>query len=132
MKKSILFLVVCILAAGCSICISSRIVTPSFVITISPVVSTSILSIPFGPNVLLTVFAGLVCWALIDQLLIKQVKHEFERVAALHFLWNEQLVQGVVLLAQEQPIEYHFGFSLNLVFLLVLSFLRLYLSHVSR
>ena len=47
-----------ILAAGCSISISLRIVTPSFVTTISPIPSTSILSIPFGPNVVLTVSAN--------------------------------------------------------------------------
>ncbi len=58
-----------IFAAGCSICISSRIVTPSFVITISPKLSTSILSIPLGPRVVLTASATafaaaiLLCWA---------------------------------------------------------------------
>ena len=46
-----------ILAAGCSISISSKIVTPSFVMTISPIESTSILSIPFGPRVVLTASA---------------------------------------------------------------------------
>ena len=46
-----------ILAAGCSMSISFRIVTPSFVITTSPIVSTSILSMPFGPSVVLTAFA---------------------------------------------------------------------------
>ena len=46
-----------IFAAGCSICISSRIVTPSFVITMSPKESTSILSMPFGPSVDLTASA---------------------------------------------------------------------------
>ncbi len=40
-----------ILAEGCSTSISSRIVAPSFVITTSPKLSTSILSIPFGPKV---------------------------------------------------------------------------------
>jgi len=43
--------------AGCSIFICSRIVTPSFVTTISPKESTNILSIPFGPKVVLTVSA---------------------------------------------------------------------------
>ena len=42
-----------ILAAGCWISISSRIVTPSFVITTSPIESVSILSIPRGPSVVL-------------------------------------------------------------------------------
>ena len=37
--------------------ISLRIVAPSFVITTSPILSTSILSIPFGPNVDLTASA---------------------------------------------------------------------------
>ncbi len=43
-----------IFAAGCSISISLRIVTPSFVMTTSPSVSTNILSMPFGPRVVLT------------------------------------------------------------------------------
>ena len=43
-----------IFAAGLSMSISLRIVTPSFVITTSPRESTSILSIPFGPNVVRT------------------------------------------------------------------------------
>ena len=47
-----------ILAAGCSISISFKIVTPSLVTTISPSPSTNILSIPFGPNVVLTVSAS--------------------------------------------------------------------------
>ncbi len=46
-----------ILAAGCSMSISLRIVTPSLVTTISPNPSTSILSIPLGPRVVLTVSA---------------------------------------------------------------------------
>src|SRR3972149_973204 len=40
-----------IFAAGCSMSISFRIVTPSFVMTTSPRLSTSILSLPRGPNV---------------------------------------------------------------------------------
>ena len=47
-----------ILAAGCSMSISFNIVTPSFVTTTSPSPSTSILSIPFGPSVVLTVSAN--------------------------------------------------------------------------
>ena len=43
-----------IFAAGCSISISLRMVTPSLVMTTSPMVSTSILSMPFGPRVVLT------------------------------------------------------------------------------
>ena len=43
-----------IFAAGCSTSISFNIVAPSFVITTSPIESTSILSIPFGPRVDLT------------------------------------------------------------------------------
>ncbi|KUG16152.1 hypothetical protein ASZ90_014195 [hydrocarbon metagenome] len=43
-----------ILAAGCSISISLRIVTPSLVMTTSPMVSTIILSMPLGPRVVLT------------------------------------------------------------------------------
>src|SRR3989344_8291601 len=46
-----------IFAVGCSIDISSKIVTPSFVTTISPIESTNILSMPFGPRVVLTVSA---------------------------------------------------------------------------
>ncbi|OPY18528.1 MAG: hypothetical protein A4E23_01351 [Methanomethylovorans sp. PtaU1.Bin073] len=46
-----------ILAAGCSISISLRMVAPSLVITMSPNESTSILSMPLGPSVLLTAFA---------------------------------------------------------------------------
>ncbi|OFV65713.1 MAG: membrane protein [Candidatus Syntrophoarchaeum butanivorans] len=46
-----------IFAAGCSISISFRIVAPSFVITTSPSESTSILSIPLGPSVVLTALA---------------------------------------------------------------------------
>ncbi len=46
-----------ILAAGCSISISRNIVTPSLVITTSPKLSTSILSMPFGPSVVLTALA---------------------------------------------------------------------------
>ncbi len=46
-----------ILAAGCSISISLKIVTPSLVITTSPRPSTSILSMPFGPRVVLTALA---------------------------------------------------------------------------
>ena len=44
-----------IFAAGCSICISFKMVTPSLVTITSPMESTSILSIPFGPSVVLTV-----------------------------------------------------------------------------
>src|SRR5688572_6151060 len=40
-----------IFAAGCSMSISFRIVTPSFVMTTSPRLSTSILSMPLGPRV---------------------------------------------------------------------------------
>ena len=47
-----------IFAAGCSISISFKMVTPSLVTTISPSPSTNILSIPFGPNVVLTVSAN--------------------------------------------------------------------------
>ena len=47
-----------IFAAGCSISISFKIVTPSLVTTISPSPSTNILSIPFGPKVVLTVSAN--------------------------------------------------------------------------
>ena len=46
-----------ILAAGCSISISFKIVAPSFVIITSPIESTSILSIPFGPRVVRTASA---------------------------------------------------------------------------
>ena len=46
-----------IFAAGLSMSISFRIVAPSFVITTSPRESTSILSIPFGPNVVRTAAA---------------------------------------------------------------------------
>ena len=46
-----------IFAAGCSMSISFSIVAPSFVITTSPIESTNILSIPFGPNVDLTELA---------------------------------------------------------------------------
>ncbi|MPM66314.1 hypothetical protein SDC9_113221 [bioreactor metagenome] len=46
-----------IFAAGCSISISLRMVAPSFVITTSPIESTSILSIPLGPRVVLTASA---------------------------------------------------------------------------
>ncbi|MBA7516264.1 hypothetical protein ES705_08310 [subsurface metagenome] len=46
-----------ILAAGCSISIVSKIVAPSFVIVTSPKESTSILSIPLGPSVVLTASA---------------------------------------------------------------------------
>ena len=46
-----------IFAAGCSMSISFRMVAPSLVITTSPMLSTSILSIPFGPNVDLTASA---------------------------------------------------------------------------
>src|SRR5947208_3799622 len=46
-----------IFAVGCSISISLRIVTPSFVIVTSPRESTSILSMPFGPRVDLTASA---------------------------------------------------------------------------
>jgi len=49
------------LAAGCSMSISSRMVTPSFVTTTPPASSTSILSIPFGPSVVRTVSAT--AWA---------------------------------------------------------------------
>ena len=40
-----------ILAAGCSMSISFRMVAPSLVMTTSPIESTSILSMPLGPNV---------------------------------------------------------------------------------
>jgi len=43
-----------ILAAGCSMSISLRIVTPSLVMTTSPRVSTIILSMPLGPRVVRT------------------------------------------------------------------------------
>ena len=43
-----------ILAAGCWTSISFRMVTPSLVMTTSPMESTSILSIPRGPRLLLT------------------------------------------------------------------------------
>ena len=43
-----------ILAAGCWTSISFRMVTPSLVMTTSPTESTSILSIPLGPRLLLT------------------------------------------------------------------------------
>src|ERR1051325_6378160 len=46
-----------ILAAGCSISISFRIVAPSFVIVVSPIVLTSILSMPRGPRQVFTVSA---------------------------------------------------------------------------
>ena len=46
-----------IFAEGCSMSISSRMVTPSFVTTMSPRESTSILSMPFGPSVVRTVSA---------------------------------------------------------------------------
>ncbi|OPX58776.1 MAG: hypothetical protein A4E30_01431 [Methanomassiliicoccales archaeon PtaB.Bin215] len=46
-----------ILAAGCSTSISFNMVTPSLVMTTSPMESTSILSIPRGPRVLLTASA---------------------------------------------------------------------------
>ena len=46
-----------IFAAGCSISISFRIVAPSFVIVTSPIESTSILSMPFGPKVVRTLSA---------------------------------------------------------------------------
>ena len=46
-----------IFAAGCSISISLNIVAPSFVMTTSPIESTNILSIPFGPRVDLTAAA---------------------------------------------------------------------------
>ncbi len=42
-----------IFAAGCSISISFKILTPSFVTVMSPTASTSILSMPFGPKVVL-------------------------------------------------------------------------------
>ncbi len=44
-----------IFAAGCSTSISLRIVAPSFVIVTSPTVSTSILSMPLGPRLDLTI-----------------------------------------------------------------------------
>ncbi len=46
-----------ILAAGCCTSISFRMVTPSLVMTTSPMVLTSILSIPLGPRVDLTASA---------------------------------------------------------------------------
>ena len=46
-----------ILAAGCWTSISLRMVTPSLVMTTSPMESTSILSIPLGPRLLLTASA---------------------------------------------------------------------------
>jgi len=46
-----------ILAAGCSMDISCKIVAPSFVMVISPRGLTNILSIPLGPRVLLTMLA---------------------------------------------------------------------------
>src|SRR5512137_2673222 len=46
-----------IFAAGCSMSISFKIVTPSFVITTSPIVSTSILSMLLGPSAVLTALA---------------------------------------------------------------------------
>ncbi len=46
-----------IFAAGCSMSISLRMVAPSFVITTSPIESTSILSMPLGPRVVLTASA---------------------------------------------------------------------------
>lgn len=58
-----------ILAAGCCMSISSSIVRPSLVMVTSPKLSTSILSMPFGPSALLTVSATmraasmLACWA---------------------------------------------------------------------
>ena len=53
----VLAISIIIFAAGCSMSISFRIVAPSFVITTSPMLSTSILSMPFGPNVDLTASA---------------------------------------------------------------------------
>jgi hypothetical protein len=46
-----------IFATGCSSSISCSMVTPSFVMVMFPVLSTSILSIPFGPSVVFTVSA---------------------------------------------------------------------------
>ena len=46
-----------IFAAGLTTSISLRMVTPSFVMITSPMESTSILSIPFGPSVVLTASA---------------------------------------------------------------------------
>src|SRR5919106_1392388 len=46
-----------ILAAGCCISISLRIVAPSFVIVTSPMLFTSILSIPLGPRLVRTISA---------------------------------------------------------------------------
>ncbi len=46
-----------IFAAGCSTWMFSRMVTPSFVIVMSPKLSTIILSMPFGPSVVRTVSA---------------------------------------------------------------------------
>ncbi len=46
-----------IFAAGCSMSISFRIVTPSLVMVTSPILSMSILSMPFGPRVDLTAAA---------------------------------------------------------------------------
>ena len=46
-----------ILAAGCSMSICLRMVAPSLVMTISPIPSMSILSMPFGPRVERTAFA---------------------------------------------------------------------------
>ena len=40
-----------IFAAGCSMSISFKMVTPSFVMVMSPIPSMSILSMPFGPSV---------------------------------------------------------------------------------
>jgi hypothetical protein len=46
-----------ILAAGWSMSISLRMVAPSLVMTTSPMLSTSILSMPFGPRVVRTASA---------------------------------------------------------------------------
>ena len=53
-KRFVLLIILFYLAAGCCTSISSRIVAPSLVILISPIESTSILSIPLGPKLVLT------------------------------------------------------------------------------
>src|SRR4030042_115151 len=55
-----------IFAAGCSMCISSSMVAPSLVMTTSPRVSTSILSMPLGPSVVLTASATALAAAMVD------------------------------------------------------------------
>ena len=56
-----------ILAAGCWTSISLRMVTPSLVMTTSPTESTSILSIPLGPRLLLTALEiAMAAWMLLN------------------------------------------------------------------